>query len=125
MHRQLADLIREQIRTGRLRPGDLLPAEGRLAAEHGLGRDSVRAALKILRTEGLVTTRAPRGTIVRPEVERSQVRVPRGSQGIVRMPTPEERRALGLDEGVPVVQLTLPSGEVRLLAADRIFLSFS
>lgn len=125
VHRQLADLLREQIRSGELAPGARLPAESRLASSHGVGRDTVRDALAILRNEGLVVTRRPYGTTVRPIPDRRKVRVPRGSRLMVRMPGPEERRAHGLAEGVPLVELIHPSGRVEVIAGDEAEFTFS
>jgi DNA-binding GntR family transcriptional regulator len=52
---QVADALRGQILGGRLRPGDLLPAERELATAHRVSRDTVRAALAQLVAEGLIT----------------------------------------------------------------------
>ncbi|WP_326561620.1 winged helix-turn-helix domain-containing protein [Micromonospora sp. NBC_01796] len=51
---KLADHIREQIRTGVLKPGDQLPSTAQLKAEHNVGDGVVRYAMHALRTEGLV-----------------------------------------------------------------------
>lgn len=64
---QLAAILRERIRSGDLGPADRLPSEPRLRQEHGIARDTVRAAIKVLRDEGLVVTLPGRGTYVRPE----------------------------------------------------------
>lgn len=125
VHRQIADLLRDQIRAGVLRPGDRLPAEMRLAQEYGVNRDTVRSAFAILRSEGLVVTRAPRGSVVREQPERRPVRVPRGSSATVRMPSPEERRENQLDEGVPLLELRRPDGRVETFAGDEVELRFS
>ncbi|ROT33800.1 GntR family transcriptional regulator [Micromonospora sp. HM5-17] len=37
-YRQLADLLRAEITSGRIGPGQLLPYEGRLQQEYGVGR---------------------------------------------------------------------------------------
>lgn len=63
----LADVLRDKILNGELRPGTSLPAERDLAEESALSRGSVRDALRMLEIEGLVETRAGRsgGTVVR------------------------------------------------------------
>lgn len=124
VHRQLADLLRDRIRSGELQHGALLPTERALWQEFGVARSTVRQAVAILRSEGLVQVRRPYGTYVR-RPERRTVRVQRGSQVTVRMPSPEERRAHGLPEGVPIVELTHPSGRVEVLPADEVTLTFS
>lgn len=46
---------------GILKPGDHLPAERALAAELGVGRSSVREAIRVLEVLGLISTRAGSG----------------------------------------------------------------
>lgn len=56
----LAGQLRQQILSGALAEGALLPAERSLVAEAGVGRASVREALRILETEGLIASRLGR-----------------------------------------------------------------
>ena len=56
----LADALRAAILDGEIKPGSMLPNERDLAEESGLGRGSVREALKILAGEGLVASRVGR-----------------------------------------------------------------
>lgn len=63
---QLARFLRDDIRSGLLRPGDVLPSEPRMAREYGLARATVRQALEVLRDEGLLQTVRRVGTRVRP-----------------------------------------------------------
>lgn len=56
----LAGRLREMIVQGRVSSGDMLPPERDLVIESGLSRGSVREALKILETEGLVEIRSGR-----------------------------------------------------------------
>lgn len=56
----LANQLREMIVNGRLPPGSYLPAERQLVAESGLSRTSVRDALRVLESDGLITTRVGR-----------------------------------------------------------------
>jgi DNA-binding GntR family transcriptional regulator len=50
-----------------LGPGDQLPSESDLVQHHGLARETVRRAVKLLRDEGRVITLPGRGTFVPPE----------------------------------------------------------
>lgn len=61
---QLGELIRRMIAEEGLRPGDQLPTESELAARFGLGRGSVREALKLLEQDGLITVRHGLGRFV-------------------------------------------------------------
>ena len=55
---KLSELIVEDVKrrivTEKLRPGDRLPGEAELIAEHGCAKATVREALKGLEVEGLV-----------------------------------------------------------------------
>ena len=68
LYQQLALILREKIQSGELAPRDRLPSEPYLMQEHGLARDTVRHALDILRSEGLIQTFAGRGTFVADKV---------------------------------------------------------
>ena len=51
---QLAELIREQIASGELAPGDKLPSTAQLREQHGVSAGVVRQAILVLQTQGLV-----------------------------------------------------------------------
>ncbi|MGH9073952.1 MAG: GntR family transcriptional regulator, partial [Acidimicrobiales bacterium] len=53
----IADDLRRRVEGGHLGPGRLLPSEAELSAELGASRVTVRKALELLRTEGLVESR--------------------------------------------------------------------
>jgi GntR family transcriptional regulator len=63
-HKQVAAVIEQAIRSGDLRPGQPLPSETDLMGLTGLGRNTVRRAVKGLRDAGLVYTVATRGSYV-------------------------------------------------------------
>jgi GntR family transcriptional repressor for pyruvate dehydrogenase complex len=52
----LADVLREQILSGALQPGDQLPVEPQLSEIHSVSRSTVREALRLLSSQNLVTT---------------------------------------------------------------------
>jgi DNA-binding FadR family transcriptional regulator len=54
---RVADSIRLRILTNALRPGDRLPSENDLARDEGVGRTTVREALRLLASVGLIETR--------------------------------------------------------------------
>ena len=118
--RQLADLLRDQIESGELGPGEPLPSELRLAQEYGISRTTVRQAIAQLRTEGLVTVDRPRGTFVRVPEQMQVVTLGRGERAGARMPTDAERRAHRLAEGVPVLVVTSTDGTTTVHPADRV-----
>jgi GntR family transcriptional regulator len=108
--------LREQILDGSLRPGQRLPGEHELAAQHGVSRITTRRALDELQLAGLVTRSAGRGSFVRADsieaatldgtlesletsnrmIGRSKVRVLGFSQ---TLPPPAARATLQLSAG--------------------------
>lgn len=64
--RKIAQALREEILAGRIEPGDQLPSENELAEQHSSTRTTVRKAIALLRSEGLVVSEQGRGAFVRP-----------------------------------------------------------
>ncbi|GHE00001.1 winged helix-turn-helix domain-containing protein [Streptomyces alanosinicus] len=52
---EIADSLRERIRTGALRPGERLPTQAELAEEFAVERGAVRQALRALQQDGLLS----------------------------------------------------------------------
>lgn len=67
---QVMEQIRSLIASGAYKPGDRVPTEKELAERFGIGRSSVREAIKILNYLGVLESRAALGTFVR---ERSDI----------------------------------------------------
>ena len=61
---RLAARLGDEIDAGRLRPGDRLPTEQRLADAHGVSRTVVREAVHQLRSRGLLRSRQGSGVYV-------------------------------------------------------------
>lgn len=136
LNRQVANAIRADIASGRYRPGAWLPSEAQLAQMYGVGRDTVRDALALLRAEGRITTVRKRGSLVVGEPSREPYEVPAGARVVTRMPTPDERRDLatpeelrefgGVPEGVPVFEVIPgPRKHRRVLRGDHVELVFN
>jgi DNA-binding FadR family transcriptional regulator len=66
LHGQVAHEIGRQIVSGAIAEGAYLPRESELATSHGVSRQAVREALKVLAAKGLVTSRRRAGTRVTP-----------------------------------------------------------
>lgn len=115
-YEQVADILRARIADGTYPAGAQLPSEPELAAEFGSGKDTIRDALALLVNEGLLVTRRGYRARVRETPDREQVTIPPGASITARMPTPQERRDLGIDgPGIPVLIV----GD-RMYAADRV-----
>ncbi|QKW51052.1 GntR family transcriptional regulator [Streptomyces buecherae] len=63
-YRQAADAIREEIRAGKLKPGQQLPSHRELQERFGVASMTARSALRVLRDEGLIYTVQGRGSYV-------------------------------------------------------------
>jgi DNA-binding LacI/PurR family transcriptional regulator len=86
LHAQIAARVREDVRNGLYRPGQRLPAEVDLARELGVSRGTVRHALRVLLSDGVIHTVAGRGSFV-PEGAM------RRSAGLIGMILPSVVRA--------------------------------
>lgn len=65
LYASLAGLLERDIRNGRFEPGSILPSEKELTERHGVSRQTVRQALRVLREQGLISSHPGIGTIVR------------------------------------------------------------
>ena len=123
LYLQLQRRISEAMATGRLAPGDSLPAERDLATMTGLSRVTVRKAVQALVAGGQLVQRRGSGTFVAPRVERMEqalslltsftedmARRGRTVESVwlsrqVTAASPEEVMALGLGAGERVARL--------------------
>jgi GntR family transcriptional regulator len=64
MYRQIAEDLREQIKSGGLEPGEQMRTELELREHYGASRNTVRDAIKWLAILGLVETKPGQGTFV-------------------------------------------------------------
>src|SRR5689334_23717738 len=67
---QIANVLRAAILTRRFQPGERLPSQNELADRYGVARETVKAALRILRDERLIVSRQGSGAFVRAQTER-------------------------------------------------------
>lgn len=65
LSKAVRDEIKQYIVDNNLSPGDMLPSEGQFAADLGVGRSSVREAVKALQSLGIVEVRHGNGLFVR------------------------------------------------------------
>ena len=61
---QLKEIMREKIRTGEWKPGDLIPSERELGEQYGISRMTARQAITELVNEGLFYREQGKGTFV-------------------------------------------------------------
>ncbi|WP_210573837.1 GntR family transcriptional regulator [Streptomyces sp. GESEQ-4] len=66
----IADDLRDQIATGRIKPGERLPSEAHLASQYMVSTPTLRNALAVLQREGLVEKIHGKGNFVRRPLRR-------------------------------------------------------
>lgn len=105
----LVKVLSEDIRDGRLHPGDRLPTEPALVARFGVSRTVVREAMSRLQTAGWVSTRHGVGTFVLPS--------PPVASAVVAPATAE---APTLDDKLAMLELRISvESDAAALAAQR------
>lgn len=119
-YQQLADHLRRLVQDGGVRPGQRLPSEAALGQTYGLARETVRRAVRVLRTEGLVEYIRGYGVVVREQPAPQTVEVGVGTVVTARMPTADERATFRIAEGVPVLHVLYPDGSGDLWPADAV-----
>ena len=121
---QIADDLRMKIESGELVPGTLLPTLQQLQDEWDCSSTSARAAIALLKTQGLITGGRGRA----PEVRRPAPKVCRSSErhqeekDLVLKPE-SERRATGLaetDMGSKIEELTFLTDYERIVPSKRL-----
>ncbi|MFF6898977.1 GntR family transcriptional regulator [Streptomyces hydrogenans] len=87
----LADEIRQQIRSGRIKPGERVPSSRDLEAKYEIANMTARSALRVLRDEGLIYSKPGVGNFVVDTLPAStSPKADASKQGSERhMPTPE------------------------------------
>src|SRR5499426_2162619 len=107
LSRGLFEQLADQIKSGKLAPGERLPTEQELTRAARVSRTVVREAVAALRAEGLVVTRQGVGAFVSAEPQRAPFRI-------------EPERMQSLDDILSVVALPLGDEiESAGLAAER------
>jgi len=82
---QIAESLLDRIESGKLRPGDRLPPERDLSKMLSVNRMTVRRALQVLESQGLLLRRQGAGTYVaEPKIERQAAQLVPFTQGMQR-----------------------------------------
>lgn len=115
-YQRLADILREEIMSGRWPAGYVLPSVDGLERQYHVSRPVAQGALRVLRQEGLIEVSQGRRAWVRDLPPMETVWLSPGASLTARMPTRDEVLALDLAEGVPVAVIE-PGG--RLYPTDR------
>jgi DNA-binding transcriptional regulator YhcF (GntR family) len=119
LYRQLADLLRTRIVSGRWEPGTSLPSETSIGHEHEVGQATVRRALNVLRAEGYVETVRGMPWRVRGRREPEMVPLQPGDRVRARLSTHEDHEQHGIPEGLVVWTVVGREGDERVYRADE------
>jgi GntR family transcriptional regulator len=96
---QIADSLLDRIESGRLLPGDRLPPERELSDGLGVNRLTLRRALRVLESQGLLIRRQGSGTYVAdPKIERQAGRLISFTRGMEKSGFSPGARVVRLDE---------------------------
>lgn len=93
LHDQIVSFLRHTLATGRLAPGDPLPAVRQLAADLGINFNTVARAYRALESSGLVHTARGRGTRVLAAVETDEPSAAAGAREAIRNALADARLA--------------------------------
>jgi GntR family transcriptional regulator len=102
---EIADQLREEIRSGRLTPGARLPTSAELKREFGVAQQTIQNAIDQLRTEGLVVSVAGVGWFVapqRPVIRLARNRLSKAERQAGRGPFLSDAAAAGFAPAVTV-----------------------
>lgn len=141
IHVQLENLIRDKIASGEYVMGGPLPSERKMAEAYGINRLTVRAALKNLQKEGLITTIQGKGNFVcsaKMKLSFSTIRgfgaqlkeqgVAHTSQVLTAMKEPANyvlSQRFGVEKGFPLFRLTrVRFGNGHALAIDDTYVRY-
>ncbi len=119
LHQQLYVLLRERIASGVLAPGQRLPSERQLAAEHGISRTTIRQALRWLANDNLIYSRPGSGYYVASPSTEPHLRL---------LDSAEQMQADGLPYSTRVLQRQVVNADaalaqnLNLLEGDKVIL---
>lgn len=71
-YKAVADEIRQQIKTGKYSPGELMPDQNQIARDFGTTRVTIHKALQLLMIEGMIYSKRGSGTYVRKDYNNNE-----------------------------------------------------
>ena len=111
LYAQLADLLRQRIARGHWQEGDRLPSLEELTREFSVARVTVRQAIGLLQSDGLVASRQGRGTFVTaPAAMQRRIPMQAELQSLAHALEGEHVHLITLEQGSAAPQLTERDG---------------
>jgi GntR family transcriptional regulator len=101
LYYQIENDLRRLISTGKIVPGTTLPPELELCRLYGVGRHTMRMALSRLAADDLISRRAGKGTVVKPQADRMKFYLDRSfTRQMVEMGREPHSKVLEITTGV-------------------------
>jgi len=120
LYQQVASALRFQVASGALGPGSDLPGEMDLASEFSVSRYTVREALRLLETEGVIERRSGKRTRIAAGARGAvPVMVGPGVRITARLPLAGEASQAGARPGEPVLIAEYPGGDTIVYPAHQ------
>ena len=64
IYKQLVDSVKQAIKTGKIKPGDILPSMNDIAASEGISRETVKKAYSLLAKDGTIVPKQGKGFFI-------------------------------------------------------------
>ncbi|HEX6432632.1 MAG TPA: GntR family transcriptional regulator, partial [Gemmatimonadales bacterium] len=129
LHHQIADVIRLEISSGKLQPGDTVPSIGEICERWNCAPGSAKTALSVLKNEGLISGGRGRPARVRRPATRIRLHISASQEGKALVLRPEaERRVKGaieLTAGIPISDVISTHKYTVIRANDELAAEFS
>ena len=115
-YKVIEDYVIDQIREGKLKPGDQIETEAQLSERFGIGRLTVNKALLNLANAGFITRTPGKGSFVKQRTV---------SKNLVssNVSFSEDMRAIGMEPGSKLIEYRLVTGEEAPEAAEKLNLN--
>lgn len=109
LHHQIADAIRAQIHSGDLKPGAMVPSVGELCERWSCAAPTAKAALAVLKNEGLISGGRGRPARVRKPPTRIRLNIGMNQEAKSLVLRPREERevrgAIEITAGIPISEV--------------------
>ncbi|MDA8137036.1 MAG: GntR family transcriptional regulator [Desulfobacteraceae bacterium] len=106
LYSRVATMIRHKILSGQYRPGQRLPTEDELVESYGVSRITIRGAMAILETNGLINRTRGRGTFVAEVIPETPI--------TIHTSLNEVMLSIAVGQTKPLEIKTLPISETRI-----------
>ncbi|CAN5681246.1 GntR family transcriptional regulator [soil metagenome] len=123
LYLQLYEILRAQVQTGELGPGDMIPPESELTRRFGVSRITVRAALDHLVQDGIIDRHRGRGSFVRASAPEARACLTSFTEQVSRsgrIPTTDVVRVV-IAHAASFAPVALPfDSDVRVALVERV-----